>query len=128
VLDLALGLDLPKEVKRATTNIGGVVYSDNEPMVIESKYVSKPSFSRSKLEIQLSKEGREKLVEASDDEIDFAGLGLLVDGVIEGFAGREGMSGRKLIFQLSIESYVTAESIIAAIRGPVLPSDLELLE
>jgi len=128
VLDLALGMDLPKDAKRATTNTGDAAYSDSEPMVIESEYVSKLSFADGKLEIQLTKEGREKLVEASNGEIEFAGLGLLVDGVIEGIAGREEMSGKQLIFQLSSRSEVTAESIIAAIRGPALPSDLELLE
>ncbi len=128
VFDLAPGLELPTDTKRLTTAIGETAFSASPPIIIRPDYISKVDFIPNKLTLELSKAGREWLAEANHDDSASAGLGLVVDGAIIGFAGPGALSARRLIFQLSSESEVTAEAVISAIRGPALPTDLELLE
>ena len=56
------------------------------------------------------------------------GLGLVLGGLVEGIAERASISPKQMVFQLSADSGLRGDGIAAAIRGPSIPSQLELLE
>jgi len=127
-LSVASGLQLPADMRTISTGLGTTVTSDSQRHVIESRYVSSVSINRETLTIHLSSEGQESLLDSMTVDADFAGLGLVVDGQLEAFATLDDVSGRKIAFVLSRESNTSADAIIAAIRGPALSTDLELLD
>jgi serine/threonine protein kinase len=122
------GLDLPSETAITETDFRTTAAANESPNVIESKYVSRVSRDRGKLMIDLSRQGQEHLLDSETSKADFVGFGLVVDGHFEAFASPESVSGRKMTFTLSNDSGTTAEAIMAAVRGPVLATDLELLD
>lgn len=122
------GLELPSETASTETDIRTTAVANESPNVIESKYVASVSRDRGKLMIDLSRQGQEHLLASEASETDFVGFGLIVDGQIEAFASPESVSGRKMTFTLSNDSKTTAEAIMAAVRGPALSTDLELLD
>ncbi len=126
--DVATGLKLPSEVATNTAAIRSLVFANRPPTIIESSYVSKLSSTRGELTVYLSQQGQTQLLDGRPSEEAFVALGLLVDGIIEGVADSKSVSGRQVRFELSQDFQSSAEAIIAAIRGPVIPTDLELLE
>ena len=80
----------------------------------------------STIELELSPDGREQLSQL--DARNSAGLGLVAEGVLIGFAEPASISANRISFTFASQSEVTAAALTAAIRGPEIPSDLELLE
>jgi serine/threonine protein kinase len=97
--------------------------------LLDGDAVSQVTISRRReLEIVLSKTGWEryqKLMESMPPQI---GFGLVVDGWVQGIAGLDQVQDRRLVFQCGGDSKWTTDSIQAAIRGPNLQADMELVE
>jgi hypothetical protein len=90
--------------------------------IVEEKTEQGPS-----LVIELTAEGRTALADASPSDQTAAGLALVVEGLVEGVTTRATLSGKQMIMTLASGSDLEAAGIIAAIRGPTLPSELERL-
>ncbi|MEM8667814.1 MAG: serine/threonine-protein kinase [Planctomycetota bacterium] len=101
----------------------------NEPFELAPNAVAGVSLFNSyedpKLTIELTKEGREQLSQLTEGTI--VGIGMVVDGLIEGIASEATISQRRITFQLSPKSELSGEAIEASIRGPNLPTALERL-
>ncbi|MEO1525920.1 MAG: serine/threonine-protein kinase [Planctomycetota bacterium] len=76
--------------------------------------------------VELTSSGRQALAErASASNL---GIGLVIEGLVEGVATPESISQKAITFQLSTSSEHNQNSIAAGIRGPSLPSLLERLD
>ncbi len=126
--DIPRGLQLPNDVGTVETELGQSVVANGKPLVVESSYVSSVSSDKETLTVYLSQDGQQALLKHETDESKFVGLGLIVDGTIEAFAAPDDISGRRITFVLSGDSKTTADAIVAAVRGPALLTDLELLD
>ena len=80
------------------------------------------------LSIEWTAEGRRKLHEKAKGREGVGGIGLVVDGVVRGIAKIEGVASDETEFQLISGMKLNAASIMAAIRGPSLPFELEQLK
>jgi serine/threonine protein kinase len=125
--DVPSGLSLPDDVGTVETDVRKFVIVSAAPTVIESNYVSSVSGDRDTVTIRLSQDGQAAVM-GDTSGARFVGFGLIVDGTIEAFADPDDISGRNITFVLSSESKTTADAIIAAVRGPALETDLELLD
>ena len=79
------------------------------------------------MRIEWSDSGRDTCAKASGSD-PTRRVGLKFGSVLEGVAISELDWVRGIEFQLSSQSNLSSESIAAAIRGPDLPSALELIE
>ena len=79
------------------------------------------------LQITMSSKGDEAIRKFTDEHKNCLRLGLVIDGWIEGLT-LESARDRRLTFRMSGESKRSLTSIQAAIRGPALPFELELLD
>lgn len=80
------------------------------------------------IRLDLSSKGREKLQEALGEGEELGGIGLVVDNTIVGVAPQVGIFGRTIMFRVPSErDGFYRESILAGIRGPKLPSELEYI-
>lgn len=111
--------------------LGTAVCAVDVPFELSSNFVSRVSMVKgddpASLLIELTHEGREELAAQLQGE-SAGGLGLVVGGLVEGLAERDSISHKQILFQLSPASGLTANGIAAGIRGPDLPSPLELLD
>ncbi len=78
--------------------------------------------------VEWTSEGRKKLQEKVKEQKGIGGIGLVVDGVVRGIAKLDKTSSEETEFQLNTGMKLSAESIMAAIRGPSLPFELEQLK
>jgi len=83
--------------------------------------------NRSRLKIEWSDEGRAAFAKVPNGD-STSKLGLLFGSVLEGIVISDSDFVRGIAFQLSLQSSLSDESVSAAIRGPELPSSLELIE
>ena len=83
--------------------------------------------NRMMMKIEWSDAGRDAFAKASSGDLSRR-FGLKFGSVLEGIAVSEIDSVRGIEFHLSSQSSLSNESISAAIRGPALPSALELIE
>jgi serine/threonine protein kinase len=82
--------------------------------------------AQNELAIELTSKGREQLDEFGAGE-SYA-LGLIVSGHLEGIAASDAITSKRIIFKLSEASELQVDSFTAAIRGPMLPCELELIK
>lgn len=122
------GLDLPSSVAISDSGLQSTVIAHAQPRMIESTYVSSVSIEKGMLTLHLTQDGQASLLNGLSRDAGFVGIGLVVDGQIEAFATFDDISGREIAFALSNDSNTTSDAIIAAIRGPALSTDLELLD
>lgn len=86
------------------------------------------NYSGELLRLELSSNGREKLQQALGDETQLGGIGLIIDDTLVGLAPKIGIFGRTILFRVpSQASAYSREAIIAGLRGPALPSELEFI-
>jgi len=83
--------------------------------------------NRSRLKIEWSDEGRAAFAKVPNGD-STSKLGLLFGSVLEGIVISDSDFVRGIAFQLSLQSSLSDESVSAAIRGPELPSSLELIK
>ncbi len=95
------------------------------------KAIDKASLSAGKLQqvsIELTAKGRQEISELMGSDAGIVAIGLLVDGVVQGIAPLTEKSTQQLEFELANNRRLSVPSLTAAIRGPELPFDLELLK
>jgi len=80
-----------------------------------------------RLIVELTSHGRKQLATLGGEN-PTAGLGLLIGGLVEGIASKASISQKRIVFQLSKTSDLTSDGIAAGIRGPKIPTQLELLD
>lgn len=126
-IDVGKGLEISEAISNAG-KLGPTVRAAGKNLLLKSDLVaSVKTHSTNGLTLQLSAKGRESVTELQMDGTEFAGIGLIVEGTMEGFAPIESISGKVLEFDLAKSTTVVPEALIAAIRGPIVPSDLELI-
>ncbi|MCR9293558.1 MAG: serine/threonine protein kinase [bacterium] len=133
--DVAKGLALP-EAYLQPSSLGGLSRADSQPLLLQPDAFSKIVSSKlsplgTSLTIELTQQGKSALLDSIDPPADGKSppdmLGLVVDGVLIGFAAQSQISGRTIEFEIANHGEVTAESIMAAARGPAIPSALEYM-
>ncbi|MCA9130502.1 MAG: serine/threonine protein kinase, partial [Planctomycetales bacterium] len=82
---------------------------------------------RQLIEIELSSAGRKALTESIPAEAGRGGLGLVIDGLVQGIARLDAISPDRITFKISGQSDLSENSIVSAIRGPDLGYELEVL-
>ncbi len=113
------------------TQLGMAVMGAGEPYELLPVWVARITEGEAndaQLVVELTAVGREALAARLNGKEATAGLGLVIDGLMEGIAPLDAISPKRLVFQLSNDAGLAPESIATGIRGPGLPSPLELLE
>ncbi len=100
--------------------------SDVKGVRIESE-TPRDGESKTWLVLDWNEKGRESIDTKFARPQNAIGVGLVVDGVIEGVAPLKSVSVKSIQWQMSERSQYSTESILSAIRGPDLPHALELL-
>ncbi|MEM0926148.1 MAG: serine/threonine-protein kinase, partial [Planctomycetota bacterium] len=112
-------------------SLGAAIQVIGDPLDLTPQLVGKISDARgnegNQIVIELTPEGREQL-EKLGDLNSSGGLGLVIGGLVEGVAESTAISPKNIRFELSATSIHNRQSIVAGIRGPELPSQLELLD
>ncbi len=124
------GLSSPS-LRREERRLGAAAIPIGEPFELLSDFVVRVVDGEAggpQLIVELTARGRQALESRLVGKESVGGLGLIVDGLVEGIAPLELVSPKRVIFQLSTASDLTPDGITAGIRGPSLPSPLELLE
>ncbi len=136
VTSYSLGVGL--EVKEADVAIGAganlvTCFKKRIPMnsgMIKS--IEKASSSARNLHqhvsIELTAKGRQEITELMGLDTGIVAIGLLVDDVIQGIAPLTEKSSQQLDIEFANNRRLSVQSLAAAIRGPELPFDLELLK
>ena len=97
------------------------------PLVdVKSDLVAAVASKSESLSIELTSAGRELLAETRPDSNELA-IGLVIGGMIEGVATGDAVTNKQIHFELCHQFEFSVESIEAAIRGPALPCELELI-
>lgn len=125
------GLALPTDVASEKQLSGQRAAVLGSPLDLRPAYVTQVTAATTdgnKLSVMLSSEGREIFNKSTQDEESIAAVGLVINGMIYGIASRADISAQELRFELSGNNTFSQEAITAAIRGPELPTELELLE
>ena len=94
---------------------------------LKSESIGSVRMRDNELVIELSSTGRALLGETRPKSPAVA-LGLVVGGMVEGLAKGDAISSKRIRFQLSKQSELSSRSIEAALRGPALPFELELID
>ena len=115
------------EVFSRQTPTGLEVQCSGSAISLESAWISRVEImGLDQLRLVLSKDGNEALRQQSE-QLERRRLGLVIDGWIEGIS-LESIRDRHLTFRMSEASKRSLTSIQAAVRGPALPQELELLD
>jgi hypothetical protein len=120
-----------RQLRNGDDRLGPTVMTVGEPFQLCSEFVARVSAGKldgAQLVVELTASGREDLEVRLISKESTAGLGLVIGGLVEGIAPMESISSKQVPFQLSTASDLTAEGITAGIRGPTIPSALELLD
>ena len=94
---------------------------------LKSESIGSVRVRDSELVVELSSTGRALLGETRPNSAGVA-LGLVVGGMVEGLAKGDSISNKRIRFQLCQQSELSSRSIEAALRGPALPFELELID
>jgi len=117
---------LAKGVKGLSTTV-----ATSKPLIdLTTAMISGVETSQSRtqsLSIELSSVGREQLAALRAAESKGA-IGLVIGGLVEGVAPTDAISNKRIKFELCDQSEFSPASIKAALRGPALPCELELLQ
>ena len=98
-----------------------------KPLIdMKSDMVAAVTSKPESLSIELTSAGRDLLSETRPESQELA-IGLVIGGMIEGVAKGEAVTNKRLRFVLCEQTDFSAASIKAALRGPVLPCELELI-
>ena len=141
---VASGMDV-SSLRTAQTRLGRNVHAVGVPLDLSSDLVSRVSTDtvdqQPRLVVELTSKGRELLhagpIDAATNdeavgepvgEAAVGGIGLVIDGLVEGIARHDSMSPKRIVFVLAAGSELTLEGIVAGIRGPNLPTPLEQLD
>jgi serine/threonine protein kinase len=128
-ISVVKGIDI-KAFRTVESSLGNAVVAAGDTFSLESNRVARVDAMNSgrtpKLVIELTSEGRKQLEQLSAGN--HGGLGLVIEGLVEGIATRESISQKRLIFDLSPDSELSGTAIEASVRGPDLPTELEQLD
>jgi serine/threonine protein kinase len=136
---IAHGLDTSR-IAIKTDGLGEKARSTESPLNVSGYMISKVTVESSKessrsssglgrvLEFELSMPGRTEVLGLPLDEKSVVGVGMVVDGVLEGIALRKEISNQKISMSLPSQSSLHPDAIIAAVHGPELPYELDLIE
>ncbi len=112
-------------------NMGTAVHAAGDLFDLSSDFVGKVTAANTnddrQLIVELTSGGREQLATLGGRDA-AGGLGLLIGGLVEGIATKASISQKQIVFQLSETSDLTGDGIAAGIRGPNIPTQLELLD
>jgi hypothetical protein len=113
-------------------SLSTVVHAVGSPFELSSELVGKVSArmtnDKRQLVVELTPRGRQQLASKLAGADSTGGLGLVIGSLVEGIATKESISHQQIVFQLSPASDLTSDGIAAGIRGPHLPTQLELLD
>ena len=117
--------------RTAEHNLGTAVHAVGDTFDLSSDFVGKVSAANAnderQLIVELTSDGRDKLATLGGEN-STGGLGLVIGGLVEGIATKASISQKQIVFQLSKTSDLTSDGIAAGIRGPNIPTQLELLD
>jgi hypothetical protein len=114
-------------LRAAGHHLGTATRVGDNAFELSSTFVGKVSSPfPTQLIVELTPNGREQLANGGGE--DLVAIGLVVGGIVEGIAPTESVSQRQMVFHLAPSSNLTSAALRAGIRGPVLPSQLELLD
>ncbi len=80
------------------------------------------------MDLELSAAGRTALSGLPINEKPVIGIGMIINGVLEGIALRKDISNQQIRFSLASNSSFETDAIIAAIHGPELPCQIDLID
>lgn len=131
-IDVADGLQVPTGYAKSE-QLGQTVALAGPTVPIESSYFSQLTKSRSGaswggITFNLTQRGKDAMSNQSPDQPQELIMGLVVDGTLIGVNDKKATSARQVTFSLSSDTELTPEAIAAAVRGPEIGSDLELLD
>ncbi|MDX1925774.1 MAG: serine/threonine-protein kinase [Pirellulaceae bacterium] len=115
---------------RGTKGLSTTVVTGRPPIDLTPEMISGVDAGKSRkrsLSIELSTVGRERLATLRDASPSGA-LGLVIGGLVEGVATTDAISNKRIAFELCEQSEFSPTSIEAAIHGPALPCELELIQ
>ncbi len=99
-----------------------------KPLIeLKSEIVAAVEAGQNSIAIELIGTGRELLSETRPESKE-AAIGLVIGGMIEGVAKGESVTNKRIRFELCDPCEFAAASIEAAIRGPALSCELELIK
>ncbi len=107
-----------------TRSVGGF----GVPIELTADMVSRVHKQTDKeLAIELTSVGRESIRSQQQSEGN-AAIGIMLGDTIEAIASAEQISTKQIVFQLGENPELQLNSLVAAIRGPQLPCELELIQ
>ncbi|GAB5407296.1 MAG: hypothetical protein Aurels2KO_55270 [Aureliella sp.] len=104
--------------------LGQEVVLRNTPLPLSTPLVVAGAFGADTqtLTITLSGEGRRKLIESLPTNR--AGLALIIDGMIQGFASPEQINNQAISFRIPSSANFTTTEVLSAIRGPIIDANI----
>jgi serine/threonine protein kinase/uncharacterized membrane protein (GlpM family) len=127
MLDLAAGMVI-KDAEVTKSAAGRKIACLTPELKLTPAMASRITGQEKQLVIQWSGQGRTTFSEFTGAAQDSVTLGMIIDGVVQGVAVTDDSANQKLTFALSESMNNSIESVKAAIRGPELPFELELLQ
>jgi serine/threonine protein kinase len=127
MIDLAAGLDV-KNAETSKSASGLMVACFATELTLEPSMASSITGSGSKLLIEWTTQGRSAFKNLVSDVDGPVSIGLVIDGVVRGIATTNDSANQRLSFKLADSMGETVPSITAAIRGPALPFELEMIQ
>ncbi len=121
------GRDAPAELSKKVEGAVTVVGALKPTMELREKLISKVESKGNILEVEFTAAGRESLSSLQSTS-DAKAIGLIVSGLVEAVAVESGISGKRIRFELLDQSEITVQSLEAALRGPDLLCELELMK
>ncbi|MEL6108246.1 MAG: serine/threonine-protein kinase [Planctomycetota bacterium] len=126
-IPLVPGLDA-SQFRTVQESLGTALVVSGDSLELTPELVAKVSTSGegNQVIVELTAVGRQQLAKQRGAN-STAGLGLVIEGLVEGIASTELITQKTITFQLSDASEHNPRSIESGIRGPSLPTTLELL-
>ena len=128
LINVSPGLDLPDAISVTNSDLGRSVAIDGSIDLTNDLVTTIALPTYGSLRCSLSKKGRSALSELLEEKS--LGFGLVIDGVLEGYALKEDINIKKIELRIATKfgESLTPEAIVAAIRGPEIPFELERIE
>ena len=127
-IPLIPGLDV-SQFQTVEQSLGTALVVAGDALELTPELVAKVSTSDvgNQVIVELTAVGRQQLAKQGGAN-SIAGLGLVIEGMVEGIASPDLITQKTITFQLSDASEHNPRSLESGIRGPSLPTALELLE
>jgi Protein kinase domain len=123
---LELSGELPLEQLATSEGLADNLITSQPLIQLSDSMVAAISESgATELQIELTGGGREQLLQSNAGRD--CGLGLVVDNLVVGVAMPDAIGNKAIRFRLASSSEISASELVAAIRGPALDCELELI-